>query len=237
MSAFHTGGRTKHQTPVILNVYDLDPASQANQLILNSCGVGFHHSGVEVSGTEYTFAGGAGVFEDQPKSAGGAVFSHSVIVGVFEGTSTELRKAVDSLRDDFRGDRYHLLLRNCNHFADELCWALIRTRIPGYVNRIADYGSYFSCLLPENMLTGDPTQGGGGSGGGGGGYSVYGGGSRAAISSSSSFSGAGHSMSASSASSGGGGGGGGGEEGENVPLLRREKARQAAIDRMDANNK
>ena len=53
------GLRRTSSTPVLLNVYDL---SSANEFTY-SFGLGVHHSGVEVNGTEYTFASGVGEFE------------------------------------------------------------------------------------------------------------------------------------------------------------------------------
>lgn len=55
----YNGGRTRMGTKVILNVYDLSPANDC----LYPVGCGLHHTGVEISGTEYSFASGAGVFE------------------------------------------------------------------------------------------------------------------------------------------------------------------------------
>ena len=68
------GGRTRQGTPVRLHVYDLSPM---NSSILMPLGLPILHTGVEVFGTEYTFAGGAGVFgSDTVKQAEGAVYSH-----------------------------------------------------------------------------------------------------------------------------------------------------------------
>ena len=40
----------------------------------------------------------------------------------------------------FRGDAYHLVEVNCNHFANELSLALVGKRIPSFVNRPANVG-------------------------------------------------------------------------------------------------
>jgi hypothetical protein len=53
-----------------LNVYDLSPAND----YLHPIGFGLHHSGVEILGTEYTFASGAGIFNHSPQDAPGAKF-------------------------------------------------------------------------------------------------------------------------------------------------------------------
>ena len=92
-------------------------------------------------------------------------------MGNYKGTSRDIDKIVSEMKSDFKGNNYHVLNRNCNSFADEFLQRLINKPAPGFVNRMAFIGSFFSCLLPENMNQ-DPTQqnqSGGSSGGSGGG--------------------------------------------------------------------
>jgi PPPDE putative peptidase domain len=77
-------------TKVLLNIYDLSPANDALWMI----GFGLHHSGVEISGTEYSFASGGGIFESTPKQASGAQFRVTVELGAYDGGQAELRKAL-----------------------------------------------------------------------------------------------------------------------------------------------
>ena len=90
-------------------------------------------------------------------------------MGSFRGSSSDIDRIIREMRDAFSGSAYHILNRNCNTFADEFLQRLIGVPSPGYVNRMAFIGSFFSCLLPEN-LNQDPTQqpsnGGGASTGG-----------------------------------------------------------------------
>jgi hypothetical protein len=150
------GGRASLGTKVYLNVYDLSPAND----YLYAIGLGLHHSGVEVSGTEYSFASGAGVFDSPPKVAPGAKFRQQIEVGAFDGGAGKLQQALTELRVDFGPDDYNLVRKNCNHFANALCWKLVRTTIPGHVNRLSDIGVCCSCLLPRQLLehapVGDP---------------------------------------------------------------------------------
>lgn len=162
-------------TKVILNVYDLSPANN----FLHPVGFGLHHSGVEISGSEYSFGGGGGIFENTPKEANGAKFRESIDMGSYDGGSSELQRCISDLRDEFGPDSYNLVQRNCNHFANALCWALLRKTLPGHVNRLADFGNCCSCILPKEMLEAAPVNGGGGGGGGGGGFQMQGGSGRA----------------------------------------------------------
>jgi hypothetical protein len=146
------GGRTRLGTKVFLNVYDLVPANE----VLYPMGFGFHHSGVEILGSEYSFASGAGIFDSTPKEAPGARFRETIDMGAFDGGQAELKIALADLRDAFPPDEYNLIRKNCNHFAAALCWRLLRKRIPGYVNRLADLGVCCSCLLPRQMIENAP---------------------------------------------------------------------------------
>jgi len=77
-------------------------------------------------------------------------------MGEFKGTSKDIETIVQSLRPQFGGNDYHLLNRNCNSFANEFVSRLLGKEIPGYVNRMANIGSYFSCLLPPQMTGNAP---------------------------------------------------------------------------------
>lgn len=48
---------------VILNVYDLTPMNEW----VHPIGLGAYHSGIEISGREYTYAGGGGIFNHDPR--------------------------------------------------------------------------------------------------------------------------------------------------------------------------
>lgn len=136
-------------TKVYLNVYDLTPAND----YLYPIGFGLHHSGVEILGSEYSFASGAGIFYGRPKDVPNAVFREKIEMGVLEGGSAEVRMALSSLKDDgFGSDDYHLLRRNCNHFANALCWKLLNKTIPPHINRLAEIGLCCSYFLPKSLL-------------------------------------------------------------------------------------
>lgn len=47
-----------------------------------------------------------------------------------------------------------LIFRNCNNFSEAFANELLKNtkfEFPGWVNRMATYGNYFSCLLPKEM--------------------------------------------------------------------------------------
>lgn len=135
-------------------MYDLYGGNDA----LAPLGLGFYHTGIEVHGSEYSYGGGGGVFRHSPRnpptgSTPGAFtpFRLQLLLGEVHATSSEVERVVDGLRGTWQGDQYHLLTRNCNSFSDELAIKLLNKRIPGWVNRLAVLGSYFSCCLPAHL--------------------------------------------------------------------------------------
>lgn len=148
-----SGSRTSTGSKVVLNVYDLAP----HNAYTHDFGIGAYHSGVQVGGREYTFAGGSGVFYHDPKEVPGeATFRESIELGTYNGTSMALDKILDELKPQFPGDSYNILSKNCNHFSDAFVYSLLHVRIPSYVNRLANFGDMFSCLLPPSLTNQAP---------------------------------------------------------------------------------
>ena len=218
-----------------MNIYDLAPAND----FLWPVGFGLHHSGIEILGTEYSFASGGGIFESSPKDAPGARFRVSVELGAYDGGQAELQKALSELRDDFGPDDYNLIRKNCNHFANALSYRLLQRGIPAYVNRLADIGFCCSCLLPRSLIehapVGDPT--GSSSSGGSGGWALT---SSKKQTASAAFTGSGARLGGGSSSVGGGGLLSALHPGSSTRTDdltdRREKARLAALARMERGN-
>ncbi|XAR54913.1 hypothetical protein NMG60_11030247 [Bertholletia excelsa] len=134
-----------------LNVYDLTTVNS----YLYWFGVGIFHSGIEVHGSEYGFGAHeyatSGVFEVEPRSCPGFIFRRSVLLGGIDMSRSEFRSFMEHLSQNYHGDTYHLIAKNCNHFTDEVCMRLMGKRIPGWVNRLARLGSFCNCLLPESI--------------------------------------------------------------------------------------
>lgn len=110
-----------------------------------------HCTAVEIGGIEYSFAGGAGIFCMTPKQAPGAVYRESIVMGQVPDGAAAIARAIEVLRPEFGPDDYNLLSRNCNAFADRLCVELVGKGIPRYCNRLASFGSFFSCFLPREL--------------------------------------------------------------------------------------
>lgn len=145
---------------VRLNVYDMYWLNDYASTI----GFGIFHSGVEVYGTEYAYGGHqfpfSGVFTNQPQDAEelgeNFKFRESIYIGETNLSKKAVEKLVKSLGDDFRGDRYHLITKNCNHFTADLARELTGIEVPGWVNRLANLSNSIPFLdkwLPQEWLS------------------------------------------------------------------------------------
>ncbi|KAI9181112.1 hypothetical protein LWI28_011581 [Acer negundo] len=139
--------------PVYLNVYDLTPANG----YVYWAGVGIFHTGVEVYGIEYAFGAHdystSGVFEVEPRQCPGFRFRKSIFMGTTSLDPLEVRDFMERQSANYIGDTYHLIVKNCNHFCEDICLKLTGNPIPKWVNRLARIGSLCNCILPDALKT------------------------------------------------------------------------------------
>ncbi|KAM7470737.1 hypothetical protein LguiA_008920 [Lonicera macranthoides] len=142
---------TPGRSPVYLNVYDLTPANG----YFYWAGFGVFHTGVEVHGVEYAFGAHefstSGVFEVEPRQCPGFKFRKSIFMGTTHLDPLQVREFMEWQSANYHGDMYHLVVKNCNHFSEDICYKLTGKRIPKWVNRLARVGSVCSCILPETL--------------------------------------------------------------------------------------
>ncbi|GMG98956.1 hypothetical protein Nepgr_000796 [Nepenthes gracilis] len=143
--------RRNGSVPVYLNVYDLTPINGYAYWL----GLGVYHSGVQVHGIEYAFGAHdhatSGVFEVEPKQCPGFTFRKSVLIGRTDLGSKEVRTLMEKLSQDYLGNTYHLITKNCNHFCNDMCMRLTDKPIPSWVNRLARLGLLCKCVLPTDL--------------------------------------------------------------------------------------
>ncbi len=138
-------------------MYDLGEANE----YLNPVGLGTYHSGLQVHGTEWTFASQAGIFSHPPKGAN-APFRQSIVLGTTQMSSSEIASLTSTMKPDWPGSSYHLVKKNCNSFSSALAKQILGKGIPGWVNRMADIGSTCSCLIPDQAVGSAPVDAPGG---------------------------------------------------------------------------
>jgi hypothetical protein len=133
--------------PVILNIYE--PSKPQTSMP----GFGIYHTGIEISGVEYSYAGGpdagsgTGVMTQQPRAtpAGGEwKFKEAKEIGVVNFSSSEFSSMLNELKDAFRANQYHIVHQNCNHFTAMAAKRLgVDKNYPSWVNRAASWGKMF----------------------------------------------------------------------------------------------
>ncbi|XP_024517223.1 deSI-like protein At4g17486 isoform X1 [Selaginella moellendorffii] len=143
--------RSGKRNPIYLNIYDLTPMNG----YLYWFGLGIFHSGIEAHGVEYGFGAhdypSSGVFEVEPRTCPGFTFRKSVCLGNTRLGAGEFREFIERLANDYNGDSYHLIVKNCNHFTNDACMRLTGLSIPGWVNRLARLAQLCNCLLPDSL--------------------------------------------------------------------------------------
>eukprot|EP01025_Chloroclados_australasicus_P022980 TRINITY_DN2349_c0_g2_i5.p2 TRINITY_DN2349_c0_g2~~TRINITY_DN2349_c0_g2_i5.p2 ORF type:complete len:192 (-),score=11.84 TRINITY_DN2349_c0_g2_i5:1154-1729(-) len=139
--------------PVVLNVYDLTESNS----YLHWLGLGVYHTGVEIFGIEFAYGGhdynSSGVFATKPRQAPGEVqFRSSIIIGETDLSREAVQQLVRRMGQFYKGNKYHLLQRNCNHFSSDLSYQLTGRRPPCWINRLAGVAIMLHCLLPQNWV-------------------------------------------------------------------------------------
>jgi hypothetical protein len=135
---------------VVLNVYDLHDSNR----MLYSLGVGFFHTGVEINGYEFSYSN-SGVVRTRPRLPEFGEFRERIAIGVYNGGMNGVYTVISDLRNaSFQPGVYHPTNRNCNHFSDAFCLALVGQHIPSWVNRAANIGS----RVGVGPQTGAPTE-------------------------------------------------------------------------------
>lgn len=152
--------------PVIVNVYTLmskdSAGTRVSNDVLDAIGMSIYHAGVEILGDEWAFGMDPsqrpdpnidGIFKCPPRKAVGD-FKEAVTVGYMPVGfgPRELQQVLAGLVPHWKAVTYHILDRNCCHFARAFVEALnpdFKKKFPAYVSRAASVGS---TVVPEALV-------------------------------------------------------------------------------------
>lgn len=89
----------------------------------------------------------SGVFEVEPRQCPGFRFRRSIFIGTTHLNPHQVRDFMEKQATNYCGDTYHLVVKNCNHFCEDICYKLTGKRIPKWVNRLARIGITINLIL------------------------------------------------------------------------------------------
>lgn len=130
---------------VRLSVYKLKLTGLGPLDELGSSMFGAYHSGLVVAGEEWAFGGHdqeglSGVYTTAPEINTEYSFYSRLVMGQVRKTKEQVHAEILNLAAHPRwgGPRYELTQRNCNHFASDVCWMLLKKRPPDWINSTAE---------------------------------------------------------------------------------------------------
>eukprot|EP00746_Dinoflagellata_sp_MGD_P012184 gnl/MRDRNA2_/MRDRNA2_125833_c0_seq1.p1 gnl/MRDRNA2_/MRDRNA2_125833_c0~~gnl/MRDRNA2_/MRDRNA2_125833_c0_seq1.p1 ORF type:complete len:421 (-),score=60.42 gnl/MRDRNA2_/MRDRNA2_125833_c0_seq1:138-1400(-) len=128
-----------------LNVYDIDQVVKGlNSIVMTLTGAGAFHVGVELYGREWSYRSCGpeepGIVCSRPRCHLAHIYRESLPMGVTPLSENQVFELMERLQHDWAGPRYHLVFKNCIHFAQHLCQRLNVGTVPSWISKFAEQG-------------------------------------------------------------------------------------------------
>lgn len=145
--------------PVKLHIYDVsqeESIQKLNRVLAHKHSPlklgGVFHAGVEVNGLEWSFGFScsetrSGISCCEPQKNTQHTYRQTVSMRHTGADPEQIADIIAQLIEEYPGDDYDLLRRNCCHFADDFCRRMGVGGIPGWVHRLARIGAGVDSLL------------------------------------------------------------------------------------------
>mmetsp|Transcript_17153 Transcript_17153/g.32343 ORF Transcript_17153/g.32343 Transcript_17153/m.32343 type:complete len:270 (+) Transcript_17153:55-864(+) len=127
---------------VLVHVYELVEFLRINQILASEVMPigGALHAGVEVYGREWSYGGApgqrTGVVCEVPRTCRKHRYRETVSLGTTRLSASEVALVIGELIENWSGEDYHWLHRNCLAFANEFCRKLGVGNIPAWIDRL-----------------------------------------------------------------------------------------------------
>jgi len=140
------GAEVLPQEQVILHIYDVfaDSTVQGINDVFRAVGTGAFHAGVEVFGQEWSYGytpSDTGIVVCNPKENTCHRYREAIVMGTTSLSLLELEKLLTDMSEEWQGQNYDLLTRNCCHFSDALCRRLGVGAAPDWLTNLASAGA------------------------------------------------------------------------------------------------
>jgi len=144
---------TEEGLPVYVHIYDVsqeESIQKINKWLASRYSPlkfgGVFHAGVEVNGLEWSYGMSfsesmPGISCVEPRMHPAHTYRQTVQLRHTKLSAEEIAELLSQLIEDYPGDDYCLLRRNCCNFADDFCRRLGAGRLPSWVIRLARLGA------------------------------------------------------------------------------------------------
>ncbi|RVW53827.1 DeSI-like protein [Vitis vinifera] len=143
-----------------------EPSKPPHDLAFNNknrqmLGFNFFFSVRLVHGVEYalglTSTPTTGIFEVEPKQCPWFTFRKSILIGRTDLGPKDVRSFMEKLAEEYSGNTYNLITRNCNHFCNDVCNRLTGNRfldgLTGSLGSVGYHSSSYAGINPCNSIS------------------------------------------------------------------------------------